>query len=62
MSIDYASILGKICLASIPTIVFAIINVSIDCMLNESDLERRFDSIFPVVLIFFAAVYLWQNR
>jgi hypothetical protein len=31
-------------------------------MLNDGDLERRFDYLFPCALVFFAAVYVWQNR
>ncbi len=62
MSIDYVSILTKLALALLPTFGFMLIIVTIDCMFSEGDLERRFDYLFPCGLIFFAAVYLWQNR
>jgi hypothetical protein len=62
MNLDYLSILTKLCLAALPTFAFWVIVVTIDCMFNEGDLERRFDYLFPCGLIFFAAVYLWQNR
>jgi hypothetical protein len=62
MNIDYSSILTKIGLALLPTLGFWVIIVTIDCMLNDGDLERRFDYLFPCALVFFAAVYVWQNR
>jgi hypothetical protein len=62
MNIDYASLLAKLGLALLPTFLFWVIIVTIDCMLNEGDLERRFDYLFPCGLVFFAAVYVWQNR
>jgi hypothetical protein len=52
----------KLALAVLPTFGFMLIIVTIDCMFSEGDLERRFDYLFPCGLIFFAAVYLWQNR
>ena len=62
MNIDYSSLLAKIGLALLPTFGFWVIIITIDCMLNDGDLERRADYLFPLGLIFFAAVYLWQNR
>jgi hypothetical protein len=62
MNIDYTSLLVKLALALLPTFAFWVIIVTIDCMLNDGDLERRFDYLFPCALIFFAAVYLYQNR
>ena len=62
MNHDYASTLTKLGLALLPTIGFMFIIITIDCMFNDGDLERRFDYLFPCCLIFFAAVYLWQNR
>ena len=54
MNIDYTSLLVKLGLALLPTFGFWVIIVTIDCMLNEGDLERRFDYLFPCCLIFFA--------
>jgi hypothetical protein len=62
MNYDYASTITKLGIAMLPTIGFMFIIVTIDCMFNEGDLERRVDYLFPCGLIFFAAVYLWQNR
>jgi hypothetical protein len=62
MNIDYTSLLVKLGLSLLPTFGFWVIIVTIDCMLNEGDLERRFDYLFPCALVFFAAVYVYQNR
>jgi hypothetical protein len=62
MNINYSSLLVKLGIALLPTFGFWVIIVTIDCMLNDGDLERRFDYLFPCALVFFAAVYLWQNR
>lgn len=62
MNYDYASTITKLGIAMLPTIGFMFIIVTIDCMLNDGDLERRFDYLFPCALVFFAAVYVWQNR
>jgi hypothetical protein len=62
MNIDYTSLLVKLGLALLPTFGFFVIISGIDCMLNDGDLERRFDYLFPCALVFFAAVYVWQNR
>jgi hypothetical protein len=62
MNLDYLSILTKLCLAALPTIAFMVTIITIDCMFSDGDLERRFDYLLSSGMIFFAAVYLWQNQ
>lgn len=59
---DYASTLVKLGIALLPTIGFMLVAVTIDSMFNDGDIERRADYLFAIGLIFFASVYLYQNR
>ena len=63
MSPDFiASVLKKIVLALLPTIVFIAIISFLDIALNEGTMESRFHYLFALTCIFFGSVYLWHNR